>query len=338
MSGKNSSFAADLAGAIDSSTAQPPRAARLATGVLAGRSNRLADLASGSLVNRAVELVDPARCRMWPGHNRDYAALSEERCHDLIESLKAQGKQEMPALVRRLQNDPAYDYEVISGARRHWSVSWLRSHNYAEFRFLIEIRDLTDEEAFRLSDLENRAREDISDYERARDYLRALNLYYGGKQGAMAERLKVSGSWMSRYLDLARLPDALLSAFASPHDLGIKHVTMLKPLLKPEDRRARVEQAARELAAKRGRGEGGPASPPDVIRHLTAAADAPEKSGSPKKSGSADMLANADGVPVLRVDRRTRKAVTLTLLPRDGGSRADAEAAFRSVLERHWPD
>ena len=122
MSGKNSSFAADLAGAIDAPATQPARPARLATGVLAGRSNRLVDLASGSLVNRAVELVDPARCRMWPGHNRDYAALSEERCRDLIESLKAQGKQEIPALVRRLQGASGHDLEVISGARRHWSI------------------------------------------------------------------------------------------------------------------------------------------------------------------------------------------------------------------------
>jgi ParB family chromosome partitioning protein len=177
MSGKNSSFAADLAGAIDTPSEPSARGTRLGMGVLAGRSNRLADLASGSMVNRTVELVDPARCRMWPGHNRDYEALSEARCEDLIESLKAQGTQEVPALVRRLPNDPSYDFEVISGARRHWSVSWLRSHNYPEFRFLVEIRDLTDEEAFRLSDLENRARQDISDFERARDYLRALATY-----------------------------------------------------------------------------------------------------------------------------------------------------------------
>lgn len=336
MSGKNSSFAADLAGAIDAPAA-PARPARLATGVLAGRSNRLADLASGSLVNRAVELVDPARCRMWRGHNRDYAALSEERCRDLIESLKAQGKQEMPALVRRLQGDPAHDFEVISGARRHWSITWLRNHNYADFRFLIEIRDLSDEEAFRLSDLENRAREDISDYERACDYLRALTQYYGGKQGVMAERLNVSDSWMSRYLDLARLPSSILKAFASPHDLGIKHVTMLKPLLKPDQRRTRVEQAAIELTAKRERGEGGAASPPDVIRYLAASADAPRKSGSPKKSGSRDVVATDAGTPVLRIERQTRKAVTLTLLPQDGATRADAQTALAALLDRYWP-
>lgn len=336
MSGKNSSFAADLAGAIDTPPEPSARGTRLGMGVLAGRSNRLADLASGSIVNRTVELVDPARCRMWPGHNRDYEALSEARCGDLIESLKAQGKQEVPALVRRLQNDPSYDFEVISGARRHWSVSWLRSHNYPEFRFLVEIRDLTDEEAFRLSDLENRARQDISDFERARDYLRALATYYGGKQLAMAERLKVSPSWLSRYLDLSRLPEAVTAAFASPHDLGIKHVTLLKPLLKPEEKRLRVEAEALRIAESRRAGQGAPISAPDVIRALTAAADAPKKSGSSRKSGSASVVESGAGNPILRIERQTRKAVTLTLLPRHGASRAEAEDALRALLEQHW--
>ncbi len=179
MGSKNRLFAEGLADAFDAPAADAQaRSSRLGMGVLSGRSNRLAELATGAVVSRTHELIDPARCRMWAGHNREYEALSEERCRDLIESLKAQGKQEVPAIVRRVRDDPAFDFEVICGARRHWSVSWLRAHNYPEFRFLVEIRDLTDEEAFRLADLENRARADISDYERARDYLRALDHYY----------------------------------------------------------------------------------------------------------------------------------------------------------------
>ncbi|WP_332838047.1 ParB/RepB/Spo0J family partition protein [Sphingomonas sp. MA1305] len=341
MSMKNRDFAAGLVGAIDAPAEPVARPSRLGMGVLAGRGNRLAELASGSLVNRAIELVDPARCRMWHGHNREYADLSEARCHDLIESLKAQGRQEVPALVRRVRDDPDHDYEVISGARRHWSISWLRSHNYPEFRFLVEVRDLTDEEAFRLSDIENRAREDISDYERARDYLRALDAYYDGKQTAMAERMKVTPSWLSRYLDLARLPAAILGAFASPHDLGIKHVTQLKPLMKPADRAARVEATARDMKATRESGAGGALAPADVVRALTAAAEAPRKSGrpssaaAPRRSGT-PVFESAGGKPMLRVDAAERKGVTLTLLPRSGASRSEIEAAFAKVLDEHW--
>jgi ParB family chromosome partitioning protein len=153
---------------------------------------------------------------MWAGHNRDYALLNEERCADLIESIKAQGRQEIPAIVRRLSGDDGFEFEVICGARRHWSISWLRSHNYPDFKFLVDVREMGDEEAFRLADIENRARDDLTDLERARDYLRALTAYYDGRQKTMAERLKVSESWLTRYLDLARLPDELTTAFADP--------------------------------------------------------------------------------------------------------------------------
>jgi hypothetical protein len=53
---------------------------------------------------------------MWAGHNRDYALLNEERCSDLIESIKAQGRQEIPAIVRRLSGDE--DLRLRSHLRR----------------------------------------------------------------------------------------------------------------------------------------------------------------------------------------------------------------------------
>jgi len=336
MSSKNRSFTAGLMGALNETAPQPEAPTRMAIGVLAGRENRMAELASGAVVARAVEQVDPARCRLWSEHNRDYAKLDETRCADLIESFKAQGRQEVPAIVRRVRGDPDIDFEVICGARRHWTVSWLRDHNYTDFRFLVEVRDLTDEEAFRISDLENRAREDLSDIERARDYLKALGRHYGGRQKDMAERLKVSEAWLSRYLDLARLPAALVAAFEDPHELKIKHVTQLKPLLKPDDRGRRV--LAEAAAITKGKGEGTPLKPQDVIRRLAAAADAPKKSGSPKRSGkaSAEVVSSPTGKPLFRVEPRSKKEVHVTLLLQAGGSRADAERAFTDLLARFW--
>jgi len=336
MSSKNRSFTAGLLGALDEASPQPAAPTRMAIGVLAGRENRMAELASGAVVARAVEQVDPARCRLWSEHNRDYAKLDEVRCADLIESFRAQGRQEVPAIVRRVRGVPDIDFEVICGARRHWTVSWLRAHNYTDFRFLVEVRDLTDEEAFRISDLENRAREDLSDVERARDYLKALGRHYGGSQKDMASRLNVSEAWLSRYLDLARLPAQLLAAFADAHELKIKHVTQLKPLLKPDDRERRVLAEAAAIAARKG--EGAAPKPQDVIRRLAAAADPPSRSVSPKRSGSpVDVVTASGGAPVLRIDGRKRKEVTLTLLLAGGASRSEAETALRSVLDSYWP-
>jgi ParB family chromosome partitioning protein len=338
MTSKNSKFAAGLMGALDEAAPQPEVAPRLGIGILASRQSRMSELAAGAVVARAVEQVDPARCRLWAEHNRDYAKLDETRCADLIESFKAQGRQEVPAIVRRVHDEPGIEFEIICGARRHWTVSWLRQHNYADFRFIVEVRELTDEEAFRISDLENRAREDLSDIERARDYLKALSRHYGGKQKDMAERLKVSEAWLSRYLDLARLAAKLLAAFDDPHDLKIKHVTQLKPLLKPEDRAARVLAEAGVLADQKG--EGAALKPQDVIRRLIAAADPPKSRGAPKRSGKPEpeVVTTAGGTPVLRVEARGRKELGLTLLLQGGAARADAEAAIGALLQRYWRD
>ena len=175
------------------------------------RTNALSE--TGEREEKVLRWVDPASCMMWSRHNRAYDLLTEENCRELIDSLRSQGQQEFPAIVRRLPVGQGAEYEVICGARRHFAISWLRANNYPQFRYLIEVRDLTDEEAFRLADIENRDRADLSDYERARDYLQALGAYYGGKQKTMAARLEVSEAWLSRYLHLTRLPKAIVNVW-----------------------------------------------------------------------------------------------------------------------------
>ncbi len=234
------------------------------------RTNALAETASRE--EKTLLWVDPEECVMWEGHNRAYRLLTEENCRDLIDSMRAQGRQEFPAIVRkRAEGAP---YEVICGARRHFAVTWLRANNYPQFRYLIEVRDLTDEEAFRLADLENRDRADLSDFERARDYARALKLYYGGKQKVMAARMEVSQAWLSRYLALARLPEAIVEAFPTIHDLRELHARRLRPALADTEARARVLAEAEAIAADRRAGQG--PELPVVLSRLAAAASGPK--------------------------------------------------------------
>jgi ParB family transcriptional regulator, chromosome partitioning protein len=342
MERKNKGFASSLTSAIGATKEVPSVGQGSVTApardMLAARSNRLAELATGASVAKTQYQVDPSKCRMWAYHNRDYAALDFERCKDLIESIKAQGKQEVPAIVRRIQGDPDHEFEVICGARRHWSVSWLREHNYPNIRYLVEVRELTDEEAFRVSDLENRAREDLTDYERARDYLRALETYYGGVQKDMAERLSVTPSWLSRYLDLARLPDELVMAFASPHDLRIKHVTQLKPLLKPLGKYVLVQARADELAKAKGANKSLAAS--DVIRQLSAAYKGPQKVRNAESSSKThETIMDSRGKPILTVSKARRgEGVSITLIPDGQGDRDEVVSAFLKVLDVHWPE
>ena len=190
-------------------------------------------------------------------HNRRYDLLDETSCADLLESLRSQGEQEFPAIVRRVDDDPAFDYEVVSGARRHWSVSYLRNIEHREIRYLIEERELTDEQAFRLADVENWSRKDISDYERALDYRHAVETFYGGVAQRMAERLEVPRAWLSRFLDLGKLPADVVEAFGDIRLLRENHARELKPLLAADDFATKGDGRSKAAGCSTGGLQGG---------------------------------------------------------------------------------
>lgn len=246
------------------------------------RSTTIADRISGDIEEKTLRWVDPADCQMWDRHNRDYALLNEENCRDLIDGIRAQGRQEFPAIVRALPPGSGKEFEVICGARRHFAVSWLRGHNYPQFKYLVELRDLTDEEAFRLSDIENRDREDISDYERALDYADAIELYYAGRQKTMAERLEVSQPWLSRYLVLAKLPKEIVEAYPSIYDLKERHARDLKPLLSDEITSQPLLAEAQRLCSEQSEARQGLRNfvdPVTVMKRLKASCTPPRDPG-----------------------------------------------------------
>lgn len=248
------------------------------------RSNALSE--SGEREEKTLRWVNASVCRMWDQHNRAYDLLTEDNCRDLIDGIRSQGQQEFPAIVRRLPAGDCAEYEVICGARRHFAVSWLNAHNYPQFRYLIEVRDLTDEEAFRLADIENRDREDISDYERARDYAAAVRQYYGGKQKLMAQRLEVSEGWLSRYLQLAKLPEEIVQAYASIRDIKELHARQLKPLMGDEEGQKTILQAAAMVAEyqrKVREGQGVLLDGAQVLNKLKASVTAPKPPKTPDR-------------------------------------------------------
>jgi ParB family chromosome partitioning protein len=300
---------------------RPPK-----SGFLSARDNRLGELAAGGVTTRIHEAVDPAICRIWSGHNRDYPSLNEEICSDLLVSLRAQGRQEVPAIVRRIAEHPTFRFEVICGARRHWSVSWLREHDYPDFKFVIEPRELTDEEAFRIADLENRSRKDLSDYERASDYARAVERYYEGNQQRMADRLQVTKSWLSRYLDLARLPEEILVCFPSKHTIGISHAAALAPLLNQPVCRTRVlDEAATVAVDQQARRESAAALLPAaaVVARLKAAGR-----DKPKPVRTEELFKDVAGKTIVRAKREGRAGVVITL---PAGLTADRKAVLDAI-------
>jgi ParB family chromosome partitioning protein len=325
MSRKHQVFDDVLAG-FDPDEGAAPQEGRGAARFL-DRQGRVGDRLSGELEEKTLRRVDPALCRMWERHNRAYDLLSADNCRDLIDGIRAQGRQEFPAIVRRT-GDAAQPYEVICGARRHFAVSWLRANGHPRTGYLIEVRDLTDEEAFRLSDIENRDREDISDYERAMDYQGALDAFYGGSQKDMAARLEVSPAWLSRYLQLGRMPREVVEAFASIRDLREAHARVLRPHLGRPAEAAAILAEARAIAAERAAGAGG-LDGPAVIKRLRAAVAKPRA-----KADTGRLYAPLPGQSGIRVrERRGTVAVEFDATI----SRKHLEACLAKFLDSRFP-
>ena len=304
-----------------------PERARATT--LLGRESALARVASGEVRQVTQLLLDPARVRIWSGNARSYAHLSEASCRELIDSIIAEGGQKVPAVVRRVEGDPDHDYEVIAGTRRHWSISWLRANSYPDLPFLAQVAQLDDEAAFRLADLENRARADVSDLERARNYRAALATHYGNHQTRMAERLKLSKGWLSKMLKVATLPDAVIAAFASPAEVQLKPGYALAQALDDPRAATAILAEARVLAADQAfRREQAVTlwGAAEVVRRLLAA---PLVRTAPVEPWT---WHGAAGRPALTVQSVNRQGVTVRLHAGSGASADELAEALRAAL------
>lgn len=338
MAGKQSNYLAGLLSDDDDASksvqapspaadsAERPRALTL----LGRRESALARVASGSVTQVTQHLLDPTRVRVWQGNARIYEHLTEENTRELIDSLLAEGGQKVPAVVRRIEGDPQHDFEVIAGTRRHFAISWLRANNYPDFKFVAQVADMDDEAAFRLADLENRARKDVADIERARNYAAALSEHYGGHLTRMAERLRVSKGWLSKMLKVARIPDAVIAAFSSPADLQLKPAYALAQALDDKVISKAIAGEARKIAVEQQarRSEGHPPYPAaEVLRRLLDAPRSGIVAAEPYRASS------QYGRDMLTIQSLNRQGVTVRLHAGSGADQDELIEALRGMLE-----
>jgi ParB family chromosome partitioning protein len=334
MARKQSDYLASILSSDQTESEKPPSpdtAARMRPTTLLSRESALARIQSGEVRQVTQLWLDPARVRIWPGNARLYAQLSEENCRELLDSIIAEGGQKVPAVVRRVSGDPEHDYEVVVGTRRHWSISWLRSHSYPDMQFLAQVSQLDDEAAFRLADLENRVRKDVSDLERARNYAVALNQHYGGHVTRMAERLNISKGWLSKTLKVATLPDAVIAAFSSIHDVAMKPAYTLALALGDKAAAksivAMAKQIGREQAALKEVGRAGiPAA--EVMRRLL------ESPRAAKNQEPISFVFESEyGRVALSVQSANRQGVTIRVHAGSGAGVEELVDGFRKALD-----
>lgn len=280
------------------------------------------------MVKRPTIKLKPAECSVWPGNARDYALLTEDRVRSLIDSIQAENGNRIPVVVRRTPQ-AELQYELVIGTRRHWAISWLNAHHFPEIELVAIIEDLDDEAAFRLADIENREREDISDLERGSNYKAAVDAYYAGVQTKMADRVKLSKSTLARYIGLTEIPQSIVSAFNSPMDLQVRHGDKLLPPLRTPTLRSKMEEAAKVIAAEqsfRQSGDEEPISGSDVVARLVAATTTTRTGRSQK------ALIEVKGASIGQVDRDRARGLTITLNPTEL-SAEDILSALRPLIE-----
>ncbi|MGI4857144.1 MAG: ParB/RepB/Spo0J family partition protein [Janthinobacterium lividum] len=134
--------------------------------------------------------------------------------------------------------------EVVFGHRRHRACLEL------ELPVLATIREnMTDKELFEEMSRENDQRKDLSAYELAMHYKRAIDLKLYRNWSEVAAVLGKTKALLSRYSALAELPKAVVDAFPSPNDIQPKWATTLRRVID-------VDADAVVQAAKRARGSG----------------------------------------------------------------------------------
>jgi ParB family chromosome partitioning protein len=262
-----------------------------------------------------VRLLDPRRIRPSRWANRHDASFAEAAFAALKDEIAAAGGNVQPIKVRpagaagadgpgaggaaRGQGASAAEaaadgeaYEIVFGHRRHRACLELGLPVAAV------VEPLDDTRLFEAMERENRGRKSLSAWEQGMMYRRALDGGLYPSQRRLAEALSVDVALVSKALALARLPDAVVAAFATPLDIQFRWAQPLAEALQkdPDGLVAR----ARAIAA-----EPGPRPARSVMQRLVQpaagrAAPAPRRFG-PEGRG-ASWTVEAGGSLSLRFD------------------------------------
>lgn len=170
-----------------------------------------------------VRALDPQAVRPSRWANRHEHSFSDAAFAELKADIASAGTNVQPVSVRAVSgvlnrstpSAPA-EYELVFGHRRHRACLELGLPVQAM------VVDMSDQQLFEAMERENRARKNLSAWEQGTMYRRALDEGLYPSQRRLAESLGVDVSLVSKSLSLARLPEAVVGAFASPLEIQFR--------------------------------------------------------------------------------------------------------------------
>ncbi len=170
---------------------------------------------------RVVRAVAPSSIVASQWANRHIDSFESADFGQLKREIQEAGGNVQPIKIRPLNgstpgDDDAARFEIVFGHRRHRACLELNIPVNA----LIEAVD--DQTLFEQMERENRGRKNLSAWEQGCMYLAALEKGLYPSQRKLSESIGVDISLISKSLALARLPKALIDAFASPLDIQFR--------------------------------------------------------------------------------------------------------------------
>ena len=154
------------------------------------------------------------------------------------------------AAIARLSPRGDGGYEIITGLEYFDSVRTASDSDGAKSTLRVRIIDLTDEEAFSLAAAEIIKRGIYEVLPLAVALEKAHRLYYKYGFKWMASRLLVDPEWLKGFIELARLPQEVLSSFSDLSELDSEMILEMAHRLRNYRRRAVILARASILTAE----------------------------------------------------------------------------------------
>lgn len=271
---------------------------------------------------RPVRSLDPQTVRPSKWANRHEHSYADAAFEALKADIAAAGTNVQPISVRQIREEvlngstPAGpSYELVYGHRRHRACLELGLPVQAL------VTELSDQALFEAMERENRARKNLSPWEQGCMYRRALEQGLYPSLRRLAEAVGVDVSLVSKSVSLARLPDAVVAAFASPLDIQFRWAQPLAEALQKDP-----EGVLARAAGIRSAGQSAAAA--QVFAALTAPGETEVLNGS--TSGSRVIEGLAGRRAVMKRDSRGRLSVEFGA----GSVSPEAEAELAAYIEK----
>ncbi|APS57006.1 ParB/RepB/Spo0J family partition protein [Piscirickettsia salmonis] len=147
--------------------------------------------------------IDPSLCKRWKFSNRqEYEFGTDDEIKAFDDSIKMEG-QLSPGLVRIVSSSSSkYKYEIIYGVRR-WD-----SCKRQNLKFKVIVKDLSDDQAFKMQAIENEQRNPVSPYSdalQAKKYIEYKELTLTEFSKQVGKSLPTVSGWMLFF----KVPDTI---------------------------------------------------------------------------------------------------------------------------------